>query len=267
MIRTGLCSITFRSLAVEEIVRLGADAGLDGIEWGADVHVPPGDLDTAVEVAACCAEAGIACPSYGSYLRMGEADASDDASEHVTVSVLDTAVALGATNVRVWTDWVAVADATPDRRRGIAVELARASALAAERGLFLSTEYHAMTLTETAASTLLLLEESGAPANLHTYWQPMDALTVDQNLAELRRVASQVSHLHVFWWASYAERFPLADGAALWPAAFAAVERTAGRWVGDRYAFLEYVRNDDPSQLLDDAATLRAFLAGAHFPR
>ena len=42
-VRAGLCSITFRSLDVATIIDLAVSAGLDGIEWGADVHVPVGD--------------------------------------------------------------------------------------------------------------------------------------------------------------------------------------------------------------------------------
>jgi sugar phosphate isomerase/epimerase len=257
VIRPGLCSITFRGLSTQEIVRLAAGAGLSGIEWGADVHVPPGAIAEAESVASMCADAGIACPSYGSYLRAGS---TDDATTGGHDAVFDTAVALGAGNVRVWSDWIAVADATADRRKAIADDLARSSAMAADRGLTISTEYHALTLTETAPSTLQLLVESESPPNLYTYWQPMDALDPGDNLDELARVRDHVSHLHVFWWANFAERFPLADGAALWPDAFALVDERANRWGADRYAFLEYVRGDDPAQLLEDAAALRSFL-------
>ncbi len=45
-IRAGLCSVTFRALPPERIVALAAAAGLDVIEWGGDVHVPPGRSDT-----------------------------------------------------------------------------------------------------------------------------------------------------------------------------------------------------------------------------
>ncbi len=47
MLYTGLCSITFRSLSVDAIIELATKARLDGIEWGSDVHVPPGDLELA----------------------------------------------------------------------------------------------------------------------------------------------------------------------------------------------------------------------------
>ena len=42
MLKTGVCSVTFRNLNVERIIELVVEAGLDGIEWGGDVHVPTG---------------------------------------------------------------------------------------------------------------------------------------------------------------------------------------------------------------------------------
>ena len=43
--KTGLCSVSFRKLTVEEIIAAVKDAGLDGIECGGDVHVPHGDVE------------------------------------------------------------------------------------------------------------------------------------------------------------------------------------------------------------------------------
>jgi hypothetical protein len=48
----GLVSITFRALPPADIIRLTAECGLQAIEWGADVHVPPGDLAGARRVGA-----------------------------------------------------------------------------------------------------------------------------------------------------------------------------------------------------------------------
>lgn len=50
MLLPGLVSITFRKLSPGEIVELVATAGLVGIEWGGDVHVPHGDFARAAEV-------------------------------------------------------------------------------------------------------------------------------------------------------------------------------------------------------------------------
>lgn len=46
-VKTGLVSVTFRQKSVEEIAALTAEAGLSGVEWGGDVHVPPGDREAA----------------------------------------------------------------------------------------------------------------------------------------------------------------------------------------------------------------------------
>ena len=39
----GLTSVTFRGLSPAEILRLACRAGLQCVEWGGDVHVPPED--------------------------------------------------------------------------------------------------------------------------------------------------------------------------------------------------------------------------------
>ena len=140
-------------------------------------------------------------------------------------------------------------------RRGVAGDcLANA-----ERGLTVSLEFHSMTLTETAASTNRLLDDVGAP-NLYTYWQPMDGVPVADLVDELAAVRPRLSHLHVFRWRDGGERLALVDGADLWPEVLSEAEG-AGAWEGDRVAFLEFVRDDDPDQLAADAATLLGWLA------
>ena len=66
-IRTGLTSVTFRALSISKIVQLAAAAGLDGIEWGGDIHVPAGDIQSAVFALQETEKAGLEVLSYGSY--------------------------------------------------------------------------------------------------------------------------------------------------------------------------------------------------------
>jgi len=40
-VRPGLCSVTLRGSSPQEVVDARLAAGLSGVEWGADVHVPP----------------------------------------------------------------------------------------------------------------------------------------------------------------------------------------------------------------------------------
>ncbi len=117
----GLCSVTMRHLGVEEVAKIAAECGLGAIEWGGDVHVPPGDAAAAHRARTASLAAGLDCASYGSYLL-----ADHDREPDTIARVLDTAVELGAPNVRVWTPFGiepgasetnAVVDALDDDRR------------------------------------------------------------------------------------------------------------------------------------------------------
>src|SRR4029453_310599 len=99
MIAAGLCSITFRSLDADAVLALAVRAGVDGIEWGADGHVPPGGGAAGELLAARCRDGGIEIVSYGSSLGFGPPDGEDAAAVD---AVLDSADALGAPMVRIW---------------------------------------------------------------------------------------------------------------------------------------------------------------------
>ena len=74
-ISPGLCSITFRSLTTDEVLQAALRAGVEGIEWGADGHVPPGGGPTVEALGAPVSrDAGIEIVSYGSYLGFAPAD-------------------------------------------------------------------------------------------------------------------------------------------------------------------------------------------------
>src|SRR5688572_22964962 len=94
MLTSGLVSVTFRKLGPREIVQLASTAGLRGIEWGGDIHVPAGDLQTARAVRQISADAGLQVLAYGSYFRFQPGEAFE--------LVLETAVALGAPLIRIW---------------------------------------------------------------------------------------------------------------------------------------------------------------------
>lgn len=247
-ITPGLCSVTMRSLHPDQVIALAASNGLGAIEWGGDVHLPPGDERQAEHLARRSTDAGVDVASYGSYLFAGQSDSGE------VSRVLDTAVAVRAPNVRVWCP-LGLGPTSEGRERAAVVDaLQTIVSSAIERRLTVSLEYHQGTLTETAASAGALLEAVGSSA-LFTYWQPVPGR---DHRAELAAIADDVSHLHVFRWAEDGTRLALSDGADLWPEAFASLG--SGRWARTRVAFLEFVRDDDPDQLAADAATLRAWL-------
>ena len=233
----GLCSVTFRGLAPDDVLRATVAAGLQAIEWGGDVHLPPGDVARATALARRCADAGVVCPSYGSYVSAGDRG-------HEMVAALDTADALGARTVRVW----APLGVTPDA----VGELATA---AGARGLTASLEFHPGTSTETATSTLALLAAVDSD-HLYTYWQPVAGAPPARSIAEYRLIEHRCSHVHVFWWTLDGARRPLVEGIELWPVVLGAPS-TGLRRHEPRVAYLEFVADDDITTMAADAATLR----------
>jgi sugar phosphate isomerase/epimerase len=257
-IAAGLCSITFRALTADDVIDVACRAGVDGIEWGADVHAPSVGGPVLAALGARTRDAGLTVVSYGSYLGMSPPDGDDGPAVD---AVLDTALALGAPMVRVWTQLgVTPTSAAADRARVVDRTAALVDRIAA-RDLLVALEFHPGTLTETAASATELLAAIGAPA-LRTHWQPDPALAPEVALEELARVAPHLAHLHVFSWgaAGIADRHPLAEGAALWRPALALADRDDAPLPGPRFALCEYVRDDDPEQFIADVAVLRRWL-------
>lgn len=257
-VEVGLCSITLRGMAAEDVISVAERAGIRGIEWGSDVHVPPGDLAKASATARRCRDAGIAISSYGSYLGMAPAEPGT-ASE--VDRVLDTAESLGTELVRAWTEFGVVDNSPAVDRERVANQTAAIADAAARRDMAVALEFHPGTLTHTAASTNALLDQLDRP-NLRTHWQPDPTQSSAESLDQLKAVLPRLAHLHVFTWgqAGITDRRPLADGAQLWPAALELAAETEPGWSGTRYALCEYVRDDDPDQLIDDASTLRRWL-------
>ena len=248
----GLVSVSFRKLSPGEIVALARECGLRVIEWGSDVHVPPGDLATAREVRAMTAEAGLSVAAYGSYVRLGEADATSFAA------VIETTAALGAPAIRVWAGKRGSADADEAYRQRVLDQARQLATLTADAGIVVCYEYHVDTLTDTDASALALLRATAEQPSIRTLWQPPHDRPVEANVASLRGVLPWLQHMHVFHWPRRGERAPLADGAARWRAYLDVLRAHGGTWP----LLLEFVRDDDPNQLRADAATLHQWIGG-----
>lgn len=230
MIRTGLCSVTLRALPIDQVVDVTAQAGLECIEWGGDVHVPPGDLDAARAARDATVAAGLRVASYGSYYRC----------EGAFAPVLATARALGAPRIRIWAGQVPSADASPAEREAVA----SAAREAASHGLAVAFEFHGGTLTDDIDSALALIEASGVPC----YWQPPQGMPDDEALAGLRRLP-RVPAVHVFSWWPGGTRLRLRARAGLWRAVF--------EHFTDGDALLEFVPDDDPDLVAEEAEELR----------
>lgn len=255
MFFTGLTSITFRKLAVDEIIRLVAEAGLDGIEWGGDVHVPPGDAGLAERVAAATRNAGLRVLSYGSYFRCDNEDAEG------LGGLTSTALALAAPVVRVWAGRKGSAEASPGYRAEVAGVIRKLVASMADADITVGLEYHGGTLTDTQESAHQLLTDVD-DERLTLYWQPRTGGQFEQDLVELRAALPRLSHIHAFHWGArgWQERLPLACGRASWSAYLDLARQAAG----DHAVIMEFVREDSPEHFLADAEVLKELVALAN---
>lgn len=243
----GLTSVTFRGLNVETIVELAVQAGIDGIEWGGDIHVPVGDLKAARYASGLTRRAGLKVLSYGSYYRLGN---GGDFSV-----VLKTARELGAPNIRIWAGSISPEAAGEEDYKSLAEELQQICSQAQKAGITVSLEYHRGTLTETAVSTLKLIGLVQIK-NLYTYWQPNPDITQDENCEELQMVKPYLSHIHTFYWKAGNTRYPLAEGKAEWLNYL----RVAELDLKKSACILEFVKDDSIINFMADAAELKNYL-------
>jgi 3-dehydroshikimate dehydratase len=247
MIKTGLVSVTFRNLTPIDIVDLVKKAGLHGIEWGGDIHVPHGNIARANEVACITKEAGLHVISYGSYYKVGCED-----NPTPFEMVLETAVALHAPTIRVWAGDRGTERADEVIWKKVVDESRRISMLAASARINLAFEYHEDTLTDTSKSACRLMQAINHP-NMFCYWQPPMDLDFDDRYRGLREISPWLSNLHVFN-QSGEHPEPLAEGVVEWAKYIEFVKQLPG----DRNCLIEFVKNDSPAQFLLDAEALKS---------
>ncbi|RYG62446.1 sugar phosphate isomerase/epimerase, partial [bacterium] len=248
MLHPGLVSITYRDLAPLEIIDLAAHAGLKGIEWGSDLHVPEDDIALAKEVGEKTRDAGLEVVSYGSYYRCDDSEPFE--------LYLEAALALKAPIIRVWAGKQSSEAILPEGLLKIEANLYDICEKAEAAGIGIVTEYHVNTLTDTRESCRQLIESIGHP-NLKTLWQPLRRgpglnAKISENLEDLRDIAPYLSNVHVYEWrdieAGRSKRFSL-QRSVQWPSYIEELNQIGG----DRYLLIEYVADDEPERLLTEA--------------
>ncbi len=252
MLDSGLVSITFRDLNYQQIIDLVQKAGLKGIEWGGDIHVPHGDLQKAEKVSKATINAGLEIAAYGSYYRVGCEKGNIDCSFE---RVLKTADILQAPLIRVWAGDKGSKEANKEWWDKVIVKSREIASKAAKQNIKIAFEYHDGTLTDTDVSALKLLKEIDHP-NIYTYWQPPHHLDVTERKTSLKKIISWLQNIHVFYWESR-ERHPLKKGYQDWKEYFQLLDNNSDK---QHYLLMEFVENDDPQQFLEDAKILKKLI-------
>ncbi|WP_426996055.1 sugar phosphate isomerase/epimerase family protein [Pseudarthrobacter sp. N5] len=247
ILTTGICSVTLRDRAIEDVAAAASAADLAGIEWGTDVHIR--DAASADQARELTAAADLQVLSLGSYYRVGSLGDFD--------ALVSLAARLGARRIRVWAGEAGSAESDDVIRASVVEDAQRIAGLAASHGLDIAFEYHGGTLTDSVESTLKLMEEVDRP-NVGTYWQPAVGLSDQEAIASIHRVIRYVRGVHCFSWWPQRERLPLAGRRQL-RQSIADILREHGRPTD---ILLEFVADDLPENVLRDAAFLNFISLG-----
>lgn len=251
MNKLGICSITFRDLTPMQIIEIVKNVGLDAIEWGSDVHVKPGDNENAKKVRDLTIENGLEVSSYGSYYRVGIEN------EYSFEDILETALNLGAKDIRVWAGRKGSLDADKDYRKRVVEDAIRIAKLASKKGVNIDFEYHKKTLTDTAESAKKLMEEINEE-NVYLYWQPAIDISVEDRLDNIDTIKDWISNIHVFQW-KVIERLDLYNGIDEWKKYVSKLNESTND-LENRFFLLEFVKDDSIEQFYKDAKALKEII-------
>ena len=246
MFKCGVVSVSFRQLSVDEVIRYTKEAGLDQIEWGGDVHAPYNDPERIAYIAKAQAAAGISCPSYGTYFKLGVDDTE------LLHGYAEAARALGTKILRLWCGNKNYTDLTPEEREFMISECKKAARIAEEEGVILCMECHQKSFTNVLEGALDLMRSVNSPA-FRMYWQPSTTAPVEDNIKYARGIKDYVDTIHVFYYKDGKKAY-LKDGAEEW-------KRYLSEFENDKKLLLEFMPDGSPDSLRGEAAALTAIAA------
>ena len=246
MFRTGLVSISFRPLTVDEIMDLCVQNGLPLVEWGSDVHAPCDDAERLAYLAAEQKKRGITCCSYGTYFRVG-INAPKELYGYIAAAKI-----LGTNIIRLWCGKKNYEDFTAEEKELLLRDAKEIARIGEEEGVYFCMECHPKTFTNCLKGAKELMETVDSKHFL-MYWQPNQNISFEENIEYATAIAPYTKQIHVFNWLQK-ERFPLKDACEIW-------RRYLACFQGDHDLLLEHMPDDLPKSLAIEADALRLILA------
>ena len=246
--KTGLTSVSFRKLSCDEVIELAARAGVDGIEWGSDVHVPETDIANAKAVAERTRAAGLEVISYGSYFFLG---AGSDFAPYI-----EAAKALGTDTIRIWGGKKEKWELDDEGYAALVAEMKAIGEMALSAGVTVSLEYHQHSITATAEDAVKFVEDVGVKS-VRLYWQAIIQSSFEDNLADIDVVAPYLTNVHVFNYVEGKQELLSYEGGRERWAAYA---EKISRIPGERAFMTEFCKGGLPESFLSDAEVLNAVI-------
>lgn len=187
----GLCTISGRDRPLAEVIEIAADVGYDAVEiWGKD-HVNGGSETECRTVNGMVTQNGMEVTAFGSYLRAGTDDFADEVDHEVAV-----ADRLGAEMIRVWAGRGSYTDHDPTYFDRVVEDLRTTADRAADRGVEVTVEKHANTLTDTLEGARAVIDAVDHP-NCGLNYQPGFSVRADEIDREVDELAGMTNHCHL----------------------------------------------------------------------
>lgn len=246
MFKTGVVSVSFRQLSVDEVISHTKEAGLSAIEWGSDVHAPYTDIERINYIAKAQKEAGLYCSSYGTYFKLGEHPVEE------LYGYIEAAKILGTNILRLWCGKKNYADMTAEEREFIISESKKAAKIAEEKGAVLCMECHNKSFTNKLDGALDLMKSVNSPA-FRMFWQPSSRLSYEENVEYAKEIAPYTYNVHVFYSKDGVAR-PLAEGVSDWREYLSYLD-------GNQHLLLEFMPDRRVESLATEAKTLNEIAA------
>jgi hypothetical protein len=234
-------------------MKLALDAGLEGVEWAAEAHLPPGDRAAAEALMMDTLLSRLSIISYAALYRITAG------TEHGLGfdAILETASALQSPILRLFVGSAPLAHTDPASRGLLVEEIRRLGDRAAERGITICLSFGRGTFLETYEGARDLLSLLDHPF-VRLAWEPLPGTKTEEATAAAQGFVGTTSLLL----ARKADRLgrsgPLAEDSEAWSQrldAFRAGE-TAPKM--NRFVLLGRIGEENEERLKEDASFLAA---------
>lgn len=246
MFQTGLVSISFRSLTVDEIMDLCIQNDLQNVEWGSDVHAPRDDKERLTYLASEQKRRGLLCSSYGTYFRVGIHPVEE------IYGYIAAARILGTNMIRLWCGNKNYEDFTPEERENLLSDAKEIAKIGEEESVYFCMECHNKTYTNCLQGAMELMKTVNSK-HFGMYWQPNQHRSFEENMAYAKAIAPYVTQIHVFNWEEK-NHYPLAEAVETWRSYLSCFR-------GDHALLLEFMPHHLPEELPAEAEALRRILS------
>lgn len=253
MIRVGLSSQALLTRSPSEVLALAKAAGLDGVEWAGEAHVPTGDGAAQDRLLMDTLRAGLTVASIASLYRVTPGAEQGLGFE----SLLAGAVRLQAPVLRVYAGALPAARLSPAEREALRGELSRLGDLAGKRGVTICLSLGRNTSLDNYAAAIGVVEGAAHPF-VRLAWEPLPGVEAAKATAALESAARGVGLLLAKRSDRDGKGGPLSEEGEAWRLRLEAYRRGEGDPSMSRFVLLGRVGEDDEGRLREDAAFLRS---------